>query len=62
MAELPFNIVKKDLEWYVQLHALNHARKRVNSYEASEGLRTLQIHVLFYDLSFYFVIVQVAVI
>ena len=32
------------------------------SYEASEGLRTLQIHVLFYGLSFYFVIVQVAVI
>ena len=36
--------------------------KSVNSYEAPEGLRTLQIHVLFYDLSFYSVIVQVAVI
>ena len=36
--------------------------KRVNSYEASEGLRTLQIQVLFYGLSFYFVKVQVAVI
>ena len=46
----------------MQLYALNHARKRVNGYEASEGLRTLQIHVLFYGLSFYFVIVQVAVI
>ena len=52
MAELPFNIVIKDLEWYVQLYALNHARKRVNSYEASEGLRTLQIRVLFM-ISFY---------
>ena len=62
MAELPFNIVIKTFGIVCPVYALNHARKRVNSYEASEGLRTLQIHVLFYDLSFYFVIVQVAVI
>ena len=37
-------------------------KKRVNSYEASEGSLTLPIHILFYDISFYFVIVDVAVI
>ena len=37
--------------------------KRVNSYEASEGSLTLPIHILFHDISFYFVIcVDVAVI
>ena len=57
MAELSFNIVLKRFGIVCPVYALNHARKRVKSYEASEGLRTLQIHVLFYDLSFYFVIV-----
>ena len=59
MAELSFNIVIKRFGIVHPLYALSHARKRVNRYE---GLRTLQIHILFYDLSFYFVIVQVAVI
>ena len=60
MAELPFNIVTKIFGMVCPVYALSHAQKRVNSYEASEGLRTLQIHILFYDLSFFFVVVQVA--
>ena len=57
MAESAFKIVIKYFKWNNQLYALSHARKRIDSYEASEGLRTLQTHVFFYDLSFYFVIV-----
>ena len=62
MAELPFNIVIKRFGMVCPAICFESCRKRVNSYEASEGLRTLQIHVLFYDFLFYFVIVQVAVI
>ena len=62
MAELPFNIVIQRDGMVCPAICFEYARKRVNSYEASEGLRTLQTHVLFYGLSFYFVIVQVAVI
>ena len=62
MAELPFNIVIKRFGMVCPAICFESCPKRVNSYEASEGLRTLQIHVLFYDLSFHFVIVQVAVI
>ena len=60
MAELPFNIVIQ--RFGKVCPAICFARKRVNSYEASEGLRTLQTHVLLYGLSFYFVVVKVAVI
>ena len=64
MAELPFNIVIKIFGMVCPAICFESCLKRVieNSYEASEGLRTLQMHVLFYDLAFYFVIVQVAVI
>ena len=59
MAELPFNIVIKIFEMVCPAICFESCPKK--SYKASEGLWKLQIHVLFY-LSFYFVIVQVAVI
>ena len=62
MVELPLNIVIKRSGIVCPAVCFESCPKKVNSYEASEGLWTLQIHVLFYDLSFYFVIVQVAVI
>ena len=38
MAELPFNIVTKIFGMVCPVYALSHAQKRVNSYEASEGV------------------------
>ena len=56
MAELTFNIVIKRFGMVCPAICFESVPKK-SKYETSEGLRTLQIHVLFYDLSFYFVIV-----